>query len=670
MKSAYLLFTLLVVNLLSAMEQDAKKVSLYQRIKQEHLAALPQENTTQSATPITEFERLNHELGKQFFPGTRAGFEKACTLLDPHNTTNQELLDADVCNDLNLLVGSHKTQSVCVANLIPTLMHAGRAVKCAHLLQPVGNLDVLERRRECVKGIISRFEPINGLIQKLAQKETAFLSFCCSGALDDYFYQRIQAAQVAIPGAQKLRILAWLQKQLNTSNAGHAFKEVSPLFGLAAEGSNLAPGVQAALQHNYTGAATHMKDAIFIDRYSAEGMVYHVVRGLTAAQYQSFMNMIGYAIWAKQEAFWAVDVLKQLQESSYRIAAMQEKLSRLADFVTNVNQLKTELVGTGIPELVHIAQELTFGKTEQLRTLEMQLLKRNEMELQKWWATRSLYQLAYETINAHKSEVMGMYHVLGQLDVMNASAQLHIKYPLQYTVPTFVQLDYPWLCVQDYWNPFLDPQKAITNSIELDGVISDNPRTAIITGPNGKGKTTTTTLGLSLAMVFAHTLAIVPAANMIVTPCQHIVPMIKVETNIGQDRSLLMSVAARIASVLETLKKPGFKFVAPDEPCTGTKDHLARATAQAFIKEIGENPTTLCVTTTHFQEPTELAEEQPRVFTNYRIVPGFKIEKGIGSFSKDEDSGLQIFKEFVGAEFAQKIIAIMRLQEKSERKQR
>lgn len=670
MKSAYLLFTLLAVNLLSAMEQDAKKVSLYQHIKQEHLAALPTENTVQqSATPKTEFERLNHELGKQLYPGARTCFEKACMLLGPHHKAEREPLDADVCNDLNLLVGSHKTQPICVANLIPTLTHVGRVVKCATLLQPMGSVQLLERKKESVNGIIHRFANINSLMCKIAQKETAFLSFNGRGATDDPFYQHIITAQVNIPYSQSIRVLAWLEKQINTSEFGHAFKELGPLVGLAAEAHNLAPGLRAGLQHNYAQAATHMQDAIFIDRYAADGMAFELIRSLTPEQYKPFMDTIGYAVWAKQEAAWATEVLKTLRENAYRVAAMQEKLVQLADFVTLLHHLKTELRSTNIPALKELADELTFGKNEKLQELERNLRAKlpqaQSSALPQWGLIKSLYVHAYEVMNACQPEVMKTYHALGQLDVMNASAQLHVSHPTRYTVPTFALLEYPWLYAHDYWNPFLDPQKAITNTIELDGVIADNPRTAIITGPNGKGKTTTTTLGLSLAIVFAHSLSIAPASTLIVTPCEHIAPMIKVETNIGNDESLFTAGAKRIGATINLLKKPGFKFIGLDEPGNGTDSRLAAAIVRVLSKKVGQNPHTLCVVTTHCQEPTEFAKKEPRSFANYQIVPGYKIEKGISSFSKDENSGVQLLEKFAGQEFAQEIIETMKQQEQT-----
>lgn len=673
-KSFNLLCILLVTNLLSAMQQEVKTLSLYQRIKQEHLAALPTENNIlQSATPKTEFERLNHELGKQLYPGVRSCFQKACMLLDPHHKAEREPLDADVCNDLNLLVGSHKTQPICVANLIPTLMHVGTAVKCAQLLQPTGDLDVLEHKKQSVNGIIDRFAGINVLLQKVAQNETAFLSFCCTGAIDDPFYQHIIAARVKMPFSQNARALAWFEKQINTSEAGHAFKELSPLVGLAAEAHNLMPGVRAGLQHNYAQAAAHMQDAIFIDRYAAEGMAFELICSLTPIQYKPFMDMIGYAVWAKQEAAWATDVLKTLRENAYRVAAMQQKLIHLADFLTDVNQLKSELRLTHVPALMQLADELTFGKNERLQVLEKNMrstvMKAAGSTLPQWGLVKSLYLQAYEAINACQPEIMRMYHALGQVDVMNASAQLHVNHPARYTVPTFRQLDYPWLCLEEYWNPFLNPQTAITNSIELDGVISDDPRTAIITGPNGKGKTTTTTLGLSLAMVLAHSLSIAPACKMIVTPCEHIMPLIKVETNIGKNESLFTSGAVRIGAIINLLTKPGFKFIGLDEPGNGTDTRLSAAIVHVLSKQVGQNPNTLCVITTHCQEPTEFAKEQPRLFANYQIVPDYKIEKGISFFSKDENYGVQILKKFAGQEFAHAIIETMKQQEQKERKQ-
>src|SRR5262249_53591649 len=151
------------------------------------------------------------------------------------------------------------------------------------------------------------------------------------------------------------------------------------------------------------------------------------------------------------------------------------------------------------------------------------------------------------------------------------------------------------------WNALRDPKAAVKNTINLGKIGSTACRTMIVTGPNGKGKTENTVAAM-YATIMAQTLCVAPGSLMFVKPINQFISHIKNETNISRDRSLLMSVAQRMGTVLEKIKKAdGFTLVVLDEPCGGsTKEKLARSAANVYIQKIGQNPKILCLTTTHF----------------------------------------------------------------------
>ncbi len=654
--------------------QFREEENVFDVVAREHLVAIkediPQPVSSKQKT-LSPLGLIDEDIIKQLNPSKKKSFAKVCSLLKDARywPDKKAMVDADVRHDLNILVGSHQTPEICLANQIPTLTTVGDATKCALLLQPLTKLSALGSRKRCVSGLIEQYEVVRNLLEQISRFENGFYSFWQGDEKTDSLYSYINSNVISVPFTRSLRekipsvapLIESVEDWMNKTEVTLTLNEVSPLVGVGAETNNLIPVALILWRRDYPLFVRGMRDAIFIDRYTPEGMIHGLIKHYAQGSYADIIETVGYGIWAKQEASWVSGVFRNLKENLYKIRAMQYKLEQLSRFVSALTALQETLSQQNNPELRALAKRLEFCKNPELAALAKRLqspvFRNEESYVPRWGFIRATYQSVYECIKSCRAELLSILVALGELDFLHAAASLHCNHPLRYNQPVFAQLDHPWLEAVSYWNPFLNPDTAVVNSIEFGGVLPGNPRTVIVSGPNGKGKTTNTTLGLSLAVLQAQTLTMAPAARFVLTPFDAIITLIKTETNIALGHSLFTAVCVRSGQVLHTIDTAGgFVFSALDEPCSGaTNDILAQLMANLLISWVGRSPGVLCVATTHFPKPTELPNRFPGLFENYQALLSYAIKKGVGSFKKDEDPALEIVAKYLGPKFAQEL---------------
>jgi DNA mismatch repair protein MutS len=207
----------------------------------------------------------------------------------------------------------------------------------------------------------------------------------------------------------------------------------------------------------------------------------------------------------------------------------------------------------------------------------------------------------------------------------------------------------PALSATDIWHPLVGAQKSVTNSIELGG---DKPTNIIITGPNAGGKSTFLK-GLTLNVLFAQSLGIVPAKKFVVTPFAKINTYMNIADDTAGGNSLFKSEVLRAQSLMNTVKNlPADQcaFSVMDEMFSGTSPKEGEAASYAVSQELGSLPNNMLLLATHFQKLTGL-EENTGNFTNYqvRVVQHengtfsypFKLELG----KADQNVAIQILQQ-------------------------
>ena len=189
-------------------------------------------------------------------------------------------------------------------------------------------------------------------------------------------------------------------------------------------------------------------------------------------------------------------------------------------------------------------------------------------------------------------------------------------------------------------NPLLDHKIAVSNSVTLGGVNATH--SAIITGPNEAGKSTSAIKCWPIALVFAQSFGIAPAKRLVCSPFAKIMTYLNITDDIAVGNSHFKAGVLRASEIVAMTKKlqPGqYAFVALDEVFNGTTYKEGQAAAYSLIDYLGNHPQLLTVTATHFPAITDLEEKNKHLFKNFKVEVAydnngamkypFKLEPGI-----------------------------------------
>ena len=123
------------------------------------------------------------------------------------------------------------------------------------------------------------------------------------------------------------------------------------------------------------------------------------------------------------------------------------------------------------------------------------------------------YALAKE-VNA---ELQDALRAIAEIDFYVSNTQLYKEYQNTTTPFTFAHYtaqESPLISISGFWNPLLASMQPIQQEISVG---TNNPRIAIVTGPNKAGKSTGLN-AISIAMVLAQTLGITAGPRMLFHP--------------------------------------------------------------------------------------------------------------------------------------------------------
>ena len=258
---------------------------------------------------------------------------------------------------------------------------------------------------------------------------------------------------------------------------------------------------------------------------------------------------------------------------------------------------------------------------------------------------------AYALIKQIKNELAPALVALSEVDALLSCATLYkesLKNNNHYVFATYVEQDTPYINTVNMWNPFVGPHKSVVNSVEMGG---KNPQNMILTGPNAGGKSTFSK-GLTLEVVLAQTIGLVPAESLTITPFARINTYMNISDDTAGGNSLFKSEVIRAQELLKTildLPKNQFSFSVMDEMFSGTSPKEGEAAGYAVAKNIGSHKHSMAIIATHFPRLKKL-EEETTDFKNYqvRVIKNadgtltypFKLEFG----AADQNVALDILK--------------------------
>lgn len=310
---------------------------------------------------------------------------------------------------------------------------------------------------------------------------------------------------------------------------------------------------------------------------------------------------------------------------------LQEQLIHLAQILRTSNELYSLLESDPILSQTDAALCLqTLCKNNERLSLELQelltLLQSNTFKgSPSFFSKAGNILLAYRKILSCKEEFAQLlFKAIGELDFYQSMSTLLEKNSsaadAKYCFVEFIKQNTPYISLTNFWNPFISPLQAVTNTIVLGYGPTSVPH-GIITGPNTAGKSTIMK-GVGLATLMACKTGVAPAEKAIMTFIKRIHTYYHVTDDISTNASLFYSGLLRFKDILDDIEisQPDeFIGVFIDEPGRGTSAEKSYELTIDFLRKIAAKSNCFSLTTTHIHELTNLEQTDPQLFTNYCV---------------------------------------------------
>jgi hypothetical protein len=233
--------------------------------------------------------------------------------------------------------------------------------------------------------------------------------------------------------------------------------------------------------------------------------------------------------------------------------------------------------------------------------------------------------VAHALIQEHKQEFINAFKAIGELDAhVAASSLLNPQNPSEghnaseqnkrpFCLVDLQQREKPFIKLKQFWNPLIPATAPVAKN---DITLGEPHTTMIITGPNGTGKTVTEKAVALNAVLAGFGIAAAEEASM--TPLTRIQTYLNPTDNMPKKLSTFMAEHAKMDGLVQDIQQaaPSEKILTIiDEPVKGTVEQ----TGGKLVTEKARRMTRdnhLLLLATHFQRPTELAQEKPQEVTN------------------------------------------------------
>jgi len=355
------------------------------------------------------------------------------------------------------------------------------------------------------------------------------------------------------------------------------------------------------------------------------------------------------------------------------LEGLRTRMTGVADFIKAVQALE-KLIATN-PELqnhlpVHVKNNIALSKSlsPKMRELVALLNAATFKKSKSFLYSRGKVLYANYLFAEIKHELVPAMHAVAEIDAYCAIARL-VKESAgsanKFNFVTFTNSAQAYLELDNCWISVLDPQESVANSMTLG---QRKPGKAIITGPNGGGKSTWLKAA-GQAAVMAQAWGIAPARKAHMSIFDAIRTSLEPHENLAGGISKFMAQKESMDTVQQFVHSDPTKvsLILLDEPYDGTvTDEIARRAGE-FCDSIVMSKNCLAIIATHVMptlENTKLYSwyhvdiAEPSVGTFKRT---FKLKSGLAKRWFDDASWRARFIDWLSLEMRKKALAAQAL---------
>jgi len=638
----------------------AKESNMYQLVAKENLktmAALDHaegyadDNSNTLVDVINDekefYEVVEETLKQQLHPKKSSKRQMVFSLLSQHKDAPQiseyTVLDEKSWQDLELLSGPKSNLNYYVASCVDRAStEMGRAILYQKIISPTTDYDTLIARQNIVKLLVERedlFDELNTPLAFLGISENAMLSFWLES---DLFRSKQQEMMIKLPFQSKIPLLKKIAAVCNTSEFMLEWRGRLTQCTEIAIGLMHTAGACALPAYLLTQCFGHLIADEYVQSvkngfdqvgssglaiFSATGLLFYLL-DLKNQNENSYIRNGKNTAAGMTSTYFASRFPVHFKTGLIIEKCMQEKLIQVARYWNSVQKIikrvqADEELSRALPQI----RNLDFSKkSKEIRHMLSLLSTSTFKGKASIFSSMGRIISAYRLLTQHKQELIDVMVALGELDAYMSIARLYKEYEdkrVCFCFPTYIKptdaVGGPSIAIKNFWNPMLKIKRAVPNSIKI-GTDKDHARNIIITGPNAGGKSTIMK-ALVLNIIFAQSFGIAPSESLTFTPYAKIITYLNITDDIAAGNSLFKAGALRARELITTinnLKDGEYALTAVDEVFNGTTYKEGQAAAYTFIKLLGANKKTICLTPTHFHLVSNL-EKETAFFANYKV---------------------------------------------------
>ena len=612
-------------------QQPAALPNQFSEIREIHLSSLPApviKKEPQSAKKKTLFEQRTGSERPDYLLNPLSDYELHSLVYElfsklPATPQLFSITNKNAWKDLELISGGNLLK-----NINRTQTTLGSVYLASMLTHPCNNVPTLQNRQAIIQVLVADeklAKNLTTLLVKVKQTESVVLGFW----KEEHKAEKTFIDQLY--STSTLPILKNLQ-HANTSPKIQEFFTVSKHI--------LDLGTLALADIGYIGMGYLQYNYSVYGKFSKSGNLAFCASMAALTAYVTYTELMVEKNYC--------DLLNYVHEKTNALATTIRVLDSTAEAIHNH------------PELLRLENAqclLTFNKKNNSLSPKLQslvsLLKTPSFKGKvSIFSQNGRVRAAYALMQEIKGELAPFLLALGEVDAYLSFATLYNEYKGKengFVFATYLEQTSPYLHSENMWNPFIPSEKAIVNSITLGNNL---PLNIILTGPNAGGKSTFIK-GITLNVLLAQTIGIVPAHNFSFTPFAKINTYMNISDDISAGKSLFMSEVLRAQELVDTIQnlpKNKFVFSVMDEMFSGTSPKEGEATSYAVAENLGKNSHSLLLLATHFPELKKL-EAATGNFKNYQVrvvhhtdgtfTYPFKLQEG----AADQNVAIDILKQ-------------------------
>ncbi len=540
---------------------------------------------------------------------------------------SKTIFDDTTFLDLNVFCGNNDTLETNLFNFINhTQTHSGKSALLNILYNPLVDIKLLLERQAAVKKLVEDeqlYELIHEKLEIIKNAENSLFlllndaSFKLLSDITDRFYLSSIFDLPVISSIMAFPFISFIREIDRIPYIKKIGERVSDKFNKKAhvleffrfenflKSFVITPISSSVMFYKLFGGSKAYKE--ILDRNYSQAIK-------PGALFASLMLGLGFA--CREIIRSTVDQLKS-EKILHKTVSSLTKMAVASRDLQEIIKQNPELEKLGLLE-VSDSDEVDLEFKKFLMLSEDEVFEKETS----WKSPKGKMIAALKFISTFRHKLMQSYLNIGKLDAITSVATLYNKYATnpnaRYYFANYKQQSTPYISLNNFWNPFIDADTVITNSIELG--TKDNHRNILITGPNAGGKSTALK-AIAFAVLLSETLT-VSNADIVITPFSKLFTTLNITDSVGKE-SLYQADKNRIKKVISELKE-----LKDDEKALLISDEMFNSTGASYgaalfygtlnyIDEVLKN--TVFIAATHFENLVELEEDTKGSVANFRV---------------------------------------------------